>query len=560
MRQQAERAETAKAIAEAKNEVISAGRDTLSIQISVFGILVTLIVAAGTYFSWRSAGTSAAEAAQAAISAARGQIDAELERAQTARESAEAARDKTQETARQAGDILATMSSDSQAQIAAVPTKDPPPLPAEDQTKLAEATAIIAKKAKAELSAQDFRILMLAAEQKGDWAEYLQLAEGMIFLHGGNPDDLDFALFGKAFALGQLARHSAAALAWEDYHQRCSHADLSRLSGAFNNWGNTLSDQAMGKTGPEADSLFAEAGAKYAEAVRIKPDDHEVWYNWGIALSDQARGTTGPEAGALLAEASAKYAEAVRIKPDYHEAWNNWGNALSEQVGGKTGSEADALFAEAGAKYAEAVRIKPDYQEAWYNWGTALSEQAGGKTGSDADALFAEAGAKYAEATRIKPDHHEAWYNWGNALSYQARDKTGPDADALFAEAGAKYAEAVRIKPDDHEAFNNWGNALLYQARGKTGPDADALFAEADAKFALAEAVRPGSAAYDRACVAALRGDARGAADMLRAAHKSDPTFPDCEHIACDVDFDAVRNSPEFQAALADIGCGADAP
>jgi len=94
---------------------------------------------------------------------------------------------------------------------------------------------------------------------------------------------------------------------------------------------------------------------------------YQAWSNWGIALSDQARTKTGAEADTLFAEAVEKYAEALRIKPDDHEAWSNWGVALSEQAKTKTGAEADTLFAQAAEKYAEVLRIKPGYRKAQFN-------------------------------------------------------------------------------------------------------------------------------------------------------------------------------------------------
>ena len=97
---------------------------------------------------------------------------------------------------------------------------------------------------------------------------------------------------------------------------------------ALINWGNALSDQARTKTGEEADQLFAEASAKYAEALRLKPDFHEVLNNWGWALYREPRAKTGEEADGLFAEANAKYAEAVGLKPDNPNALNNWGSAL----------------------------------------------------------------------------------------------------------------------------------------------------------------------------------------------------------------------------------------
>jgi tetratricopeptide (TPR) repeat protein len=180
-------------------------------------------------------------------------------------------------------------------------------------------------------------------------------------------------------------------------------------------WGNALSGQAkLNGSTPAADTLFSEAAAKYAEALRLKPDMHEAFYNWGNALFDQAtlKGYT-PAAATLFAEAATKYAQAIRIKPDKHWAFNNWGNALEQQakVQGNT-PETDALFAEAATKYAEALRLKPDLPEAFNNWGTALLDQAKLKGNTpQADALLAEAATKYAEALRIKPDKFDTHFN-----------------------------------------------------------------------------------------------------------------------------------------------------
>jgi tetratricopeptide (TPR) repeat protein len=72
-----------------------------------------------------------------------------------------------------------------------------------------------------------------------------------------------------------------------------------------------------------------------------------VHYYLGVALDGQGK----------TAEAAARYAEAVRLRPDYAEAHNNLGVLLARQ--GKT--------AEAAAHFAEAVRLKPDYADAHNN-------------------------------------------------------------------------------------------------------------------------------------------------------------------------------------------------
>jgi Tfp pilus assembly protein PilF len=168
--------------------------------------------------------------------------------------------------------------------------------------------------------------------------------------------------------------------------------------------------------------------------------------NWGAALSDQAKTKDGAEANWLFEAAGDKFAEVLRIKPDNHEALYNWGNALSARAKTKDGAEADALFEAAGQKYAEAMRIKPDNHEALNNWGAALAIQARTKHAAEADRLFKAAGQKFSEAMRIKRDSHEALNNWGNALSDHARTKHGAEADQLFEGARQKFLAAEQVQ------------------------------------------------------------------------------------------------------------------
>jgi tetratricopeptide (TPR) repeat protein len=128
---------------------------------------------------------------------------------------------------------------------------------------------------------------------------------------------------------------------------------------ALYNWGNVLSAQAKTKQGAEADRLFAEAGAKYAHALEIKPDNHEALNNWGNALSDQAKTKQGAEADRLFAEAGARYAQALEIKPDKHDALNNWGAALLEQAKTKQGQELKRYRDLARGKLTAAQALRP---------------------------------------------------------------------------------------------------------------------------------------------------------------------------------------------------------
>ncbi|MDQ7781066.1 MAG: hypothetical protein RDV41_15325, partial [Planctomycetota bacterium] len=157
-----------------------------------------------------------------------------------------------------------------------------------------------------------------------DWAAFDKLRQGV----QPNPR----SRLSRAVGDGLLLRASqaleqkdfGAAISWLRESEVCG---LSVVNQAWlpATWGAALSSQARleGNTA-EGDRLFSEAGLKYAEAVRIKPDMHDAFYNWGTALSNQARlKGNRPEGDRLFSEAGLKYAEAVRIKPDMHEAFNN---------------------------------------------------------------------------------------------------------------------------------------------------------------------------------------------------------------------------------------------
>ena len=219
---------------------------------------------------------------------------------------------------------------------------------------------------------------------------------------------------------------------------------------------------------------------------------------------------------------------------------------------------------EAGAAYGALVdrfretdtpELRKSVEMALNNWGNALSDQAKDKQGEAADALYAQAGEKFAAALAIKPDNHEALSNWGNALLEQAKTKQGEAADALYAQAGEKYAAALAIKPDNHAALYNWGAALLEQAKTKQGEAADALFAQAQEKLLAGEAILPGSCFYNLACLAGLQGDAAGAAQWLEQSKRLGVRWLGCERVLAEADFASVRDTPQFQAALAAVGC-----
>ena len=62
---------------------------------------------------------------------------------------------------------------------------------------------------------------------------------------------------------------------------------------AANNWGLALNAEAKALSDKgelsKAQEKWREAGEKYAQALRIKPDTHDAADNWGIALGVEAQ-------------------------------------------------------------------------------------------------------------------------------------------------------------------------------------------------------------------------------------------------------------------------------
>ena len=178
---------------------------------------------------------------------------------------------------------------------------------------------------KEETTNESNRILQLQmAASAGDWNTFDDLRKGI----KKEPKLLLSQAIGKGFLQRASQRSEkdkyAGVLFWLKESQNYG-LDSINQSWLPVIWGNALADQAKFKGDtPEGDRLFAEAGTKYAEAVRIKPDMHEAFYNWGNALADQAKfkGDT-PEGDRLFAEAATKYADAIKIKFDDYNIYFN---------------------------------------------------------------------------------------------------------------------------------------------------------------------------------------------------------------------------------------------
>jgi tetratricopeptide (TPR) repeat protein len=175
----------------------------------------------------------------------------------------------------------------------------------------------------------------------------------------------------------------------------------------------------------ERANRLPEAIAHYEQALRIAPNDAELYNVLGLVLVRDGR----------VPEGIGHYEEALRLKPDFAEAHNSVGVALFG-----LGKRQEAV-----RHFEQALQIRPDFDQGHYNLGNALA--LSGK--------LEEAILQYQEALRITPEYPEPHYSMAGVLVALHKTK----------EAVEHYEEAIRLKPDYAEAHFSLGNVLLRTGR-----------------------------------------------------------------------------------------------
>ncbi len=158
----------------------------------------------------------------------------------------------------------------------------------------------------------------------------------------------------------------------------------------------------------------SEAAGKYAEALKLNPDDEDAHFNLGIALARS--GQPG--------EAKKHYEKALELVPDYAEVHNNLGNLLLNE--GK--------MDEAVSHFQQVIQTHPENANAQNNLGSALARQ--GK--------IQEAVVCFAKAIELQRDHLNARVNLANAYITQKRHEEAVQELRTVLKLNPSYQPAVQ--------------------------------------------------------------------------------------------------------------------
>lgn len=140
----------------------------------------------------------------------------------------------------------------------------------------------------------------------------------------------------------------------------------------------------------------------------------------------------------------------------------------------------------------------------------------------------------------------EALYHWGFALLHEARAMQSVDeAIEIYEDAISKFSFCLLTNPQYLGAAIDGGVAFMELARISPSDGRAGLYGLAEDFFEKAGRIQKGSAAYNLACIYALRGDEAACQAALEQA-KEFGSLPDVEAVLEDVDMDNVKQAQWF--------------
>lgn len=173
------------------------------------------------------------------------------------------------------------------------------------------------------------------------------------------------------------------------------------------------------------------------------------------------------------------------------------------------------------------------------------TEKARENQGAKADQLFISAYEGFADVIKDDLVRGEALNNWGFALLHQAKEKDEVEAVKLYLEAISKFTFCLLVQPNHLGAAIDGGVAYMDLARIMGVGGEDELYDLALEFFDNSERIQRGSAAYNLACIAGLRGEDTACQEALELSRECG-SLPKIEDIKADVDLAKVSQTQWF--------------
>lgn len=244
--------------------------------------------------------------------------------------------------------------------------------------------------------------------------------------------------------------------------------------------------------------------------------------------------------------------EIIKEKPENASAYNNCGDCFLQWARqGGTNSANRLRDAEWYLQKADDWYLKkPDTKhlsayKISCNLGVVYSEMAKRRKG-ERIALLKRACQQFEQALNRKSDYYQGLIHWAEALSRLGALLTGQDSENCFEDALKKCEKAVELQPDSPKAYNRWATVLINRANREEEPLRTKLLFEAEEKLKVADGYKTGSAAYNFACLYALRGDEKECERWLHIGERKG-TLATYDEAINDADLESMRDKKWFK-------------
>ncbi len=146
----------------------------------------------------------------------------------------------------------------------------------------------------------------------------------------------------------------------------------------------------------------------------------------------------------------------------------------------------------------------------------------------------------------------EALYHWGFALLHEARTQESQQAIEIYEDAISKFSFCLLMSPNYLGAAIDGGVAFMELASISSEAAKPELYDLAEDFFEKACGIQKGSAAYNLACVYALRGDEDACLAALQTA-KDFGSLPDEQNVLQDEDMRGVVSTQWFKDFIEEL-------